>query len=468
MVSITGTVLLTVLCLTIANHPVVQDYSMVVPFYNLLPEATLETRSLILALVPVVLAVTIALSPLYKPQPRRVLTVITQTQQRVVIAVFGIVTLGYFDYTFRLPRSTVVLMTALLLVSIPAWHILIRPQNRSKEETVLIVGDDPGQLSELLDTIDSSVFGYVSIHEPEFEADSIDPTGDTYTDGGSVSIAANPYGLPYLGDLSQLDEILTVHDVDTVAIAFKQLDRKALFRTLDTCYTNGVTATVHRELEDSVLTRDSLTPSQLVEIELEPWDWQDRMLKRIFDVTFSTVGLVVLSPLVLVISVAIKLDSRGPIIYTQERTSTFGGTFTVYKFRSMVDNAEAETGAKISDEDAGAVDPRVTRVGRVLRKTHLDELPQLYSILVGDMSVVGPRPERPEIDQEISSDMAGWRQRWFVKPGLTGLAQINDVTGHEPDRKLRYDMRYIKQQSLWFDLKIVMNQIYKVIGDVFR
>jgi lipopolysaccharide/colanic/teichoic acid biosynthesis glycosyltransferase len=122
-------------------------------------------------------------------------------------------------------------------------------------------------------------------------------------------------------------------------------------------------------------------------------------------------------------------------------------TFTVYKFRSMVPDAEAETGVKLSEEDAGGVDPRVTRVRKVLRRTHLDELPQLWSILMGDMSVVGPRPERPEPDADIERDVEDWPSRWFVKPGLTGLAQINDATGHEPDRKLRYDLEYIRKQS---------------------
>jgi len=104
-------------------------------------------------------------------------------------------------------------------------------------------------------------------------------------------------------------------------------------------------------------------------------------------------------------------------------------------------------------------------MGKILRKTHIDEIPQLWSVLVGDMSVVGPRPERPELDANIESDVDEWRSRWFVKPGLTGLAQINDVTGHQPERKLRYDIEYIRQQSFWFDLKIVTRQIYGVVVD---
>jgi lipopolysaccharide/colanic/teichoic acid biosynthesis glycosyltransferase len=120
---------------------------------------------------------------------------------------------------------------------------------------------------------------------------------------------------------------------------------------------------------------------------------------------------------------------------------------------------------KLSEEDDGGYDPRVTRVGRILRKTHLDEIPQLWSILVGDMSVVGPRPERPELDTEMEIDASEWRSRWFVKPGLTGLAQINGATGHDPDEKLRYDIEYIRRRSFWFDIRIVIRQVWQVAMD---
>jgi lipopolysaccharide/colanic/teichoic acid biosynthesis glycosyltransferase len=171
------------------------------------------------------------------------------------------------------------------------------------------------------------------------------------------------------------------------------------------------------------------------------------MLKRAFDVVFAAGGLLILTPVIVMIAVAIKIDSPGPLLYQQHRTATFGETFSIYKFRSMIPDAEAETGVKLSEEDTGGIDPRVTQVGRFLRATHLDEIPQLWSILRGDMSVVGPRPERPEIDTRIKATKIDWSKRWFIKPGLTGLAQINDATGHEPRAKLRYDIQYVREQS---------------------
>jgi lipopolysaccharide/colanic/teichoic acid biosynthesis glycosyltransferase len=282
-------------------------------------------------------------------------------------------------------------------------------------------------------------------------------------DGGMTIESAED--LPRLGGLSRLDEVLVERDIDTVLLAFSRPDREEFFGALATCFEHGVQAKVHRDHADSVLIDDA-TGGELVDTNLEPWDWQDYVVKRVLDVTFAGSALFCLSPIIVIIALAVKLDSPGPMLYGQTRTAAFGDTFKIYKFRSMVTDAEAETGAKLSEEDAGDTDPRVTRVGRVLRRTHLDEIPQLWSILVGDMSVVGPRPERPELDADIETNVEEWRSRWFVKPGLTGMAQINGVTGHQPAEKLRYDIQYIRNQSFGFDLKIVVRQFYSVFVDI--
>jgi lipopolysaccharide/colanic/teichoic acid biosynthesis glycosyltransferase len=138
----------------------------------------------------------------------------------------------------------------------------------------------------------------------------------------------------------------------------------------------------------------------------------------------------------------------------------FGETFDVYKFRSMV--PEGESVEPVDDN----VNDRITRVGRILRQTHLDEIPQLWSILVGDMSVVGPRAVWTEEESLLEAEEQSWRKRWFVKPGLTGLAQVNDAKSTDPQQKLRYDLRYVRQQSFWYDLKLVARQIWKVLADV--
>jgi len=177
---------------------------------------------------------------------------------------------------------------------------------------------------------------------------------------------------------------------------------------------------------------------------------------------FALTGIISLLPVIGVIAAAIKFDDGGSILYSQERTAVFGETFPVFKFRSMVPEGESTTPIEDGDND------RITSVGRFIRQTHLDEIPQLWSILRGDMSVVGPRAVWTAEEHLLEEETDMWRKRWFVKPGLTGLAQINDASSVKPETKLRYDLQYVREQSFWYDLKIVARQIWAVLADVYK
>ena len=464
---ILGAAILTIAAVWMANHPFSQSvFTSYVPLFWRLEPTVLSGSSLQLAMLVSVLFVVITLIPLFKPRPRRMLDTIVTTQKQVGIAGLGLATLGFFKWSHRLPRATLVMVVGLLAITLPAWFLWIRVQPAGSSDRAIVVGDDMAQLDWILKAADVPVVGYLCPPSTfERETTGTDSTKTpVVADGGAQSLVPG-HDVDHLGGLSKLEKMLVKHDIDTVILAFRTADRGEFFGTLDTCYEHGVTAKVHRQYADDVLTTREQV-GDLIDIDLEPWDPQDYLFKRLFDIAFAGVGLLVLSPLMILIAIAVKLDSDGPVLYEQARTAAFGERFTVYKFRSMVTDAEAETGATISNEDAGGIDPRVTRVGRVLRKTHLDEVPQLWSILRGDMSVVGPRPERPEIDSEIQMSGIDWSKRWFIKPGLTGLAQINDVTGHEPDAKLRYDIQYIRKQSLAYDIMIVIRQIWMVVSDV--
>lgn len=250
--------------------------------------------------------------------------------------------------------------------------------------------------------------------------------------------------------------MLIEHDIDTVLVAFTESDRAEFFGALITYHEYGVSVLAHRAHANQVLTSGFEDSEELVEIDLHPWDWLDYVVKRLFDLAFSGIGLIMLSPVICCIAVAIKLDSPGPVLYSQERTAEFGETFTVYKFRSMVTDAESSAGAKISEEDAWC---RPTRDPRRPR-------PPSHPSRRDSTAVVGPRPEWPELDADIERGVADWSSRWSVKPGLTGLAQINGASGHEPDWRLRYDLEYIRKQSFWFDLKICIRQVWGVMADV--
>lgn len=174
-------------------------------------------------------------------------------------------------------------------------------------------------------------------------------------------------------------------------------------------------------------------------------------LKRPLDIGLSLTGIIISSPLWGLIGVLIYLGDRGPIFYSQERVGKDGKIFKAQKFRSMIKDAEKHTGAVFAADD----DPRVTRVGKFLRATALDELPQLLSILKGDMSFVGPRPERPEFVAEFSRTVPNYGLRHRVTPGLTGIAQIFGSYDTPARHKLKYDLLYIKNCSFALDLKLI-------------
>lgn len=450
-----GTILLTAGVIAIVNNEVVLSVAGTLPILGRLASIPPQGAELIFEVLTATVAFAAAMVPLYKPRPRRILDTITIAQRRVFLAMFALAAIGYFDYTYRLPRITVLLATPALLVILPGWFVWIRRRPSSASARAIVVGDDPEQITTWAEETDLPLLGYLC-PTVVFEAVRKDVRSVAVADGGST--------LERLGGLSRIEDVLVQYDIDTAILAFSSADRAEFFGALDACYEHGVAAKVHRAHADSVLTAEG-EMGTFVDVDIEPWDLQDYLMKRSFDVAFSVVGLVGLLPIIGLIVVAIKLNDGGPILYRQERTAVFGETFDVLKFRSMIEGAETDTGPKLSDEETGNADPRVTSVGQILRRTHLDEIPQLWSVLKGDMSVVGPRPERPELEWDMELGIDQWRSRWFVKPGLTGLAQINEVTGHQPEEKLRYDLEYIRKQSFWFDLKIVVRQIWKVLVD---
>lgn len=184
------------------------------------------------------------------------------------------------------------------------------------------------------------------------------------------------------------------------------------------------------------------------------------VLKRLIDFFASFIGILLLWVPMVIIAIIIKCSSKGPAIYSQVRLGKNGKPFKLYKFRSMVVDAEAG-GAQWSKGDE---DPRITKVGRFLRKTRLDELPQLFNILSGKMSLVGPRPEREIFYNEFEKYIHGFKQRLLVKPGLTGHAQVNGGYDLKPEEKILLDIEYIKKRSLWFDIKVLFKTVLVVFN----
>lgn len=176
------------------------------------------------------------------------------------------------------------------------------------------------------------------------------------------------------------------------------------------------------------------------------------LLKRIFDILVSFTGLIITLPLTIIASMAIKLNSPGSVFYTQNRITKDGKIFKVYKFRTMVSDAEKASGPVLAKDN----DPRITKVGKVLRATRLDELPQLINVLLGDMSIVGPRPERVEFVKKYSKEIENYNIRHQMKAGLTGYAQVYARYNTDAKDKLLYDLMYMHEYSFWLDIKIII------------
>ncbi len=186
-------------------------------------------------------------------------------------------------------------------------------------------------------------------------------------------------------------------------------------------------------------------------------------LKRFMDIVLSVSFLIILSPVFIIVAVLVKTTSRGPILFKQKRISINDTEFTLYKFRSMKTDAEKDGAVWTRDDKT---DNRITKIGRVLRKSHLDEIPQLFNILIGDLSLVGPRPERPEFTNMLNKEINYYDLRHSVKPGLTGWAQINYRYGasvEDTREKLKYDLYYIKNRNIFLDILIIVKTIAMVL-----
>jgi exopolysaccharide biosynthesis polyprenyl glycosylphosphotransferase len=224
----------------------------------------------------------------------------------------------------------------------------------------------------------------------------------------------------------------------------------------------------------SVMDLNFFVESRLARVEpdalSEDWFWSQDPLyfhpiftsfKRLIDITFSLAGLVAFAPLFPVVALLIKLQDGGPIFYSQTRVGHFNKPFTIYKLRTMKMDAESG-GAKW----ASKTDTRVTWVGKLLRKTRLDEVPQFWNVLLGDMSLIGPRPERPELVDTIAPEVPFYRYRHLAKPGITGWAQINYPYGasvEDARRKLTYDLYYLKNASFTLDLQIILGTFMAMV-----
>lgn len=362
--------------------------------------------------------------------------------------------LYYWFPSLILGRGVFTIASALIVALVAGWRIAFEWLSLyvAPSERLLIVGTNAAA---------------VALARELFERRSelgVDLIGFVDTDRDRVGTPLINPGV--IGTVDDIPAIVREREVDRVVVSLSDARGKLnMEQLLDMKINDGVRfdhlASVYEQYTGKIAV-ENLRPSWLI---FNDGFRKSRLLslsKRLSDIVIAFIGLTVTMPILLLVALAVRLGSQGPVLYSQVRVGKDGRPFTIYKFRSMRTNAEAGTGAVWSRSG----DPRVTAVGKFIRRSRLDELPQLWNVAMGDMSFVGPRPERPEFIAELTERIPFYGQRHVVRPGVTGWAQVRHEYGASVDdamQKLQYELFYIKHMSLAFDLFIVLETIKVVL-----
>jgi len=289
-----------------------------------------------------------------------------------------------------------------------------------------------------------------------------DPIGVITAIAVEAKVKALQRQVNILGSKDDLEKILVDNRIDILIIATADLSRKDTAYVTSTCekhYVSYKIVPTAFQIFLSGLHLQTVAGTPLLGVEDLPLQKiTNRLAKRAIDIIGGTVGLIGSAPIILLLAILIKRESKGPIFYLQTRTGEGGKDFSIIKLRSMKMDAEAGTGAQWCVED----DPRRTKIGTFMRETNLDEIPQFWNVLKGDMSLVGPRPERPELISKFIHEIPHYQVRHSVKPGITGWAQIHGLRGNTSlEERIRYDIFYIENWSLWTDVYSMVMTFFK-------
>lgn len=377
-----------------------------------------------------------------------------QLVQQVCLAVgIAFLTQAFMGYTLQgwiVPRYTMIIGSMITIVVIPAFRI---PYSKVVlkalgAEQVLFLGSSR-TLKELADGIkEKPTMGLKVIGYLDDEVSGDDPIP----------------GVERLGTIRDLSEVIASKP-DRIVVGLTERRKRLPIQELLDLRFSGIRIEEASRLYEiafgRVCTRD-FRPSQVIFSEVLGPRSRSESYQSVYCFFFAAILLIVTFPLMLIVALAVRLSSPGPILLRQKRVGRGGAVFTVYKFRSMYADAEAGTGAVWATRN----DPRITRVGRFIRPTRLDELPQLFNVLKGEMAIAGPRPERPEFVDTLSEKIPYYRQRHCVKPGITGWAQINYKYGdtiEDTIAKLEYDLYYIKNMSVSLDAYIFFHTVKTMV-----
>jgi exopolysaccharide biosynthesis polyprenyl glycosylphosphotransferase len=371
-----------------------------------------------------------------------------------VIFTVATVSLAFKDtlFGFDYPRAMVLYAWGLGILLVAIGRLLVRGLwgalrargwDRSR---MLIVGTGEAAEAVIRRIQNAPEFGY-------------EPIGVVALRGNGATHVA---GVPVIGTAEDLPDLVYARDVDEVLIAVPEAPHSEVLRLISLCERSNLSIKIYPDIFQLIATQPSLDDlgglPLLTVRDVAQRGWK-LALKRAMDIVGAAVGLILLSPLMLLIALLIKLDSPGPVFYVQERMGLDGRPFLMLKFRSMRADAEKEGPGWTRPDD-----PRRTRVGTILRRLNLDELPQLINVLLGDMSLVGPRPERPVYVEQFRRVIPRYMERHREKAGITGWAQINGLRGDTSiTERTKYDLWYVENWSLWLDIKILLRTLVQTL-----
>jgi sugar transferase (PEP-CTERM system associated) len=373
--------------------------------------------------------------------------------QALSVASFLLGAIYFWAPSVVIGRGVFMASSALVILFVSGWRLVFEWLSRrvGPRERLLLVGTGPAavglarELFERRQELGVEIVGFVDPDPARMGAPVLNPG--------------------VIGTIEDIPSIVRARSVDRVVVSLGDARGKLPMDKLLEMRLDGVAfdhlASVYEDLTGKIAV-ENLRPSWLI---FSDGFKKTRLLqsaKRLMDLTAGVVGLVLVAPVMAIVALLVRSTSPGPVLYRQERVGQHGRVFTVLKFRSMRQDAEAGTGAVWATQN----DRRVTPVGRFLRRTRLDELPQLINVLRGDMSLVGPRPERPQFVKQLTEQIPFYGQRHVIRPGLTGWAQVRYTYGSSVEdalEKLQYDLFYIKNLSIPLDLFIIFSTIKTVL-----
>lgn len=356
--------------------------------------------------------------------------------------------LSYFIYAFAFPRTVLIITLPIMITFMMLWRysMLLIEKAVSKPDDLVIIGNVK-EIEKVINNLLKSTNGGYNIK------------GIIIKDDQNILESNLLNDVKVCTSFKNLQSSLLEMDPDVVLIAHgisEKYKKQILYISLDQRWQVSIIPDFY-EILLSGASLEHIGELPVFEMKVEE-KCDEVIIKRIFDFIIALVCIVITAPVMIIVSILIKLTSSGPIIYSQERISKNGRTFKVHKFRTMVDEAENRTGPVLASEN----DNRITPIGKFLRKTRIDELPQLYNVLKGEMSFIGPRPERPFFVNQFEEKIPDYKYRHQIKSGITGLAQVYGYYSTDPEDKLRMDLLYAYKKSTLVDIKILLQTI-KVI-----